>query len=106
MYLSLPTHRLKNLPEDCIPGKHQGSKSTPFGLHTCETVAGADIGSGYYLLVAKICTRLKKIIRYQEGKPRRNQEKFYAQRQKEHSVQQNVKVRICMSSGTISRNVW
>ena len=87
MYLSSPTQCLKILTEDCIPGKHQGMKSTPFGLHTCETATGADIGSDHYLLVAKICTRLKKTIRFQEGKTRWNQEKFYAQRQKKHSVQ-------------------
>jgi len=84
MYLSSP---IKNPTEDCIPGKHQGPKSTPFGLHTCETATGADIDCGHYILVAKFCTRLKKIIRFQEGKQGWNQDKFYAQRQKKHSVQ-------------------
>ena len=43
-----------------------------------QTLAGADIDSDHNLLVAKICTRLKKIIRFQKRRP---QWKFYTQKQ-------------------------
>jgi hypothetical protein len=33
-----------------------------------QTVPGADIDSDHNLMVAKICTRLKKIIQFQNGK--------------------------------------
>jgi len=34
-----------------------------------QTMPGADIDSDHNLLVAKICTRLKKIIRFQKRRP-------------------------------------
>jgi hypothetical protein len=34
-----------------------------------QTQPGADIDSDHNLLVAKICTRLKRIIRFQKRKP-------------------------------------
>jgi hypothetical protein len=40
---------------------------------------GADIDSDQNLLVAKICTRLKKIVKIQKGKPKLDLEKLYAQ---------------------------
>jgi hypothetical protein len=46
-----------------------------------QTLPGADIDSDHNLLVAKICTRLKKIIRFQKGRTQRDVEKLYAQRQ-------------------------
>jgi hypothetical protein len=49
-----------------------------------QTLPGADIDTDHNLLVAKICTRLKKIVRFQKRKPRLNLEKLYAQRQKVH----------------------
>lgn len=39
----------------------------------------ADIYSISDLLVAKVCTRLKKIIKFQTGKPRWDLEKLHAQ---------------------------
>jgi hypothetical protein len=36
----------------------------------CAELPGADIDSDHNLLVAKICTRLKKIIRFKKRKPR------------------------------------
>jgi len=39
----------------------------------------ADIYSASDLLVAKVCTRLKKIIKFQKGKPRWDLEKLHAQ---------------------------
>ena len=58
--------------------------STSVGLHRfrnsvkdVQTLPGADIDSDHNLLVAKVCTRLKKIIRFQKSRPRW----LYAQRQ-------------------------
>jgi len=39
----------------------------------------ADIYTASDLLVAKVCTRLKKIIKFQMGKPRWDLEKLHAQ---------------------------
>ena len=46
-----------------------------------QTLPGADIDSDHNLLVAKVRTRLKKIIRFQNSRPRWDLEKLYAQRQ-------------------------
>jgi hypothetical protein len=46
---------------------------------------GADIDSDHNLLVAKICTRLKKNISFHKRKPRWDLEKLYAQRQEVHA---------------------
>jgi hypothetical protein len=50
-----------------------------------QTLPGADIDSDQNLLVAKICTRLKKIIRFHKRKPKWDLEKLYAQRQEVHN---------------------
>jgi hypothetical protein len=47
-----------------------------------QKMPGADNDSGHNLLFAKIFTRLKKIIKFQKGKPRWDRENLYAQRQK------------------------
>jgi len=47
-----------------------------------QTLPGADIDSDHTLLFAKICTRLKKIIRFQKRRPRWDLEKLYAQQQR------------------------
>ena len=47
-----------------------------------QTLSGADIDSDHNLLVAKICIRLKKIIRFQKRIAQWDLEKFYAQRQR------------------------
>jgi hypothetical protein len=49
-----------------------------------QTLPAADIDSDHNLLVATICTRLKKIIRFHKRKPRWDLEKLYAQRQEVH----------------------
>jgi len=65
---------------------------TSVGLHPCEasiqeqcedvqTLPGADIDSDHDLLVAKVLTRLKKIVKFQKSRPRWDLEKLYAQRQ-------------------------
>jgi hypothetical protein len=46
-----------------------------------QTLPGADIDSDHNLLVAKICTRLKKILRFQKRKTQWDLEKFYTQKQ-------------------------
>jgi len=47
-----------------------------------QTLPGADIDSDHNLLVPKICTRWKKIIRMQKKKPQRGLEKLFVQRQR------------------------
>ena len=47
-----------------------------------QTLPGADIDSDHSLLVAKFRTRMKKIIRFQKSRPKRDLEKLYAQRQR------------------------
>jgi hypothetical protein len=49
-----------------------------------QTLRGEDINCDHNLLVANICTRLKKIICFQKRKPRWDLEKLYAQQQKVH----------------------
>jgi hypothetical protein len=46
-------------------------------VNEVQTLPGADIDSGHNLLVAKICTRLKKIIRFHKRKPRWDLDKLY-----------------------------
>jgi len=47
-----------------------------------QTLPGADIDCDHNLHVAKICTRLKKITRFQNRRQRSDLEKLYAQRQR------------------------
>jgi len=47
-----------------------------------QTLSGADIDSDHNLLVAKICTRLKKIIKFQKRIPQWDLEKLYTQKQR------------------------
>jgi hypothetical protein len=61
-----------------IPAKHRFRNS----VKDMHTLAGADIDSDHNLLVAKICTRLKKILRFQKRRPRWNLEKLYTERQR------------------------
>ena len=49
--------------------------------NSVKDVPGADIDSDHNLLVDKIRTRLKKIIRFQNSRPRWDLEKLYAQKQ-------------------------
>jgi len=46
-----------------------------------QTLPGADIDSDNNLLVARICTRLKKIIRFQKRRPQWGLEKMYTKKQ-------------------------
>ena len=62
---------------------------------------GADIDSDHNLLVAKICTRLKKIIRFQKRGPRWDLEKLYAQRQRVQDTLEEKLGAICCESGNV-----
>ena len=48
------------------------------GVKVVQTLPGAGLDSDHNLLVPKICTRLKKIIRIQKRRPQRGLEKLYA----------------------------
>ena len=63
---------------DYILVKHQFRNS----VKDVQTLPGADIDNDHNLLVVKICTRLKKIIRFQKRRPQWDLEKLYAQRQR------------------------
>jgi hypothetical protein len=56
-----------------------------------QTLPGADINFDHNLLVAKICTRLKKILNIQNGKPRWDLEMLPVQRQ---SLQNNLEEKL------------
>jgi len=58
--------------------KHQFRNS----VKDVQTLPGADTDSDHSLLVAKVCASLKKIIRFQNSRPRWDLEKLYAQRQR------------------------
>jgi hypothetical protein len=51
-----------------------------------QTLPGADIDSNHNLLVVKVRTRLKKIIRFQKSRPRWDLEKLYAERQRLQNI--------------------
>ena len=63
---------------DYILVKHRFRNS----VKDVQTLPGADIDSNHNLLVAKVRTRLKKIIRFQKSRPRWNLEKLSAQRKR------------------------
>ena len=57
---------------DCILVKHRFRNS----VKDVQTLPGADIDSNHNLLVAKVRTRLKKIMRFQKSRPRWDLEKL------------------------------
>jgi hypothetical protein len=57
-----------------------------------QTLPGADIDSDHNLLVAKICTTLKKIIRFHNRRPHWDLEKLYIQKQR---VQDTLEGKLC-----------
>jgi len=62
---------------DYILMKHRFRNS----VKDVQTLPGAGMDSDHNLLVAKVRTRLKKILRFQKSRPRWNLEKLYDQRQ-------------------------
>jgi hypothetical protein len=51
-----------------------------------QTLPGADIESDHILLVAKVRTGLKKIIRFQKGRPRWDLEKLHAEKPRVQNI--------------------
>jgi endonuclease/exonuclease/phosphatase family metal-dependent hydrolase len=67
-----------------------------------QTMSGADIDSDHNLLVATICTSLKKIVRIHKRKPRWDLEKLYAQRQEVHdSLEEKLDAIKCESGNMV-----
>jgi hypothetical protein len=63
-----------------------------------QTQPAADIDSDHNLQVAKICTRLKRIIKFQKRKPVWDLEKLRAQGQKvQESLEQNLRAVDCVN---------
>jgi hypothetical protein len=63
---------------DYILIKHQFRNS----VKDVQTMPGTDIDSDHHLLVAKICTRLKKIISFRKRRPQWDLKKLYTQKQR------------------------
>jgi len=60
-------------------------------MEDVQTLPGADIDSAHSLMVAKICSRLKKIIRFQKRRTQWCVPKLYAQQQR---VQDNLEEKL------------
>ena len=67
----------------------------------CRHCLEADIDSDHNLLVAKICTRLKKVIRFQERRSQWDLEKLYAQRQRMQDTLEEKLVAVGCDSGNV-----
>ena len=80
---------------DYILGKHRFRNS----VKDAQTLPGADIDSDHNLLVAKDRTRLKKIIKFQNSRPRWDLEKLYPQRQRVQDTPEEKLVAIECESG-------
>lgn len=116
--LLLKIHYLRSLREDFTPNKYQKIENDITWPTYCEAQiqkeheGSADIAWSRYsvhnLLVAKISTRLKKIIRLKKEKPKWDLEKLCAQWHESawHStIKTSCKMGMWKCSGTISRNV-
>ena len=57
-----------------------------YSLKDVQTLPGADIDFDHSLLVAKIYTRLKKVVKIQKGKPRWGLETLHVQRQRVENI--------------------
>ena len=66
---------------------------------------GADIDSDHNLLVAKTCTRLKKIIRFQKRRPHWDLEKLFIQRQREQDTLEEELVQLNVAGNVEQLNV-
>ena len=57
----------------------------------CRHCLGQILGSDHNLLVAEICTRLKKIVSFEKGNSRWDLEKFYTQQQRvQHTLEEKL----------------
>jgi hypothetical protein len=63
-----------------------------------QTLPEADIDFDHNLLVSMICTRLKKIVKIQKGKPRWDLETLHVQRQR---VQNYLEEKLQCESGNV-----
>jgi type I site-specific restriction endonuclease len=66
-----------------------------------QTLPGADIDSDHNFLVAKIYTRLKKIMRFQKRRPQWNLEKLYTQKQRVQGTLEGKRSVIECDSGNV-----
>jgi hypothetical protein len=88
---------------DYILVKHRFRSS----VKDVQTLPGTDIDSNHNLIVDKMCTRLKTIIRFQKRRTQCDLEKLYTQKQtvqytvEGKTVQLNVTVRMLKCSRTI-----
>ena len=84
---SKTVHLEIEIDTDYIPVKHRFRHS----MNNMQTLPGADTDSDHSLLLAKICTRLKKTVRFWKEKPRWNLEKLNAQCQKvQHTLEEKL----------------
>jgi len=82
---------------DYILVKHRFRNS----VNDVQTLPGADTESDHNLLIAKVRTRLKKIIRFQKSRPRWDLEKLYAQRQRvQDTLEDKLSATECESGNT------
>ena len=66
-----------------------------------QTLPGADTDSDHNLLVDKVRTRLKKIIRFQKRRPRWDLEKLYGERQTVQNIlEEKIRAIACESGNT------
>ena len=70
-------------------------------MKNVQTLPGADIDSDHNLLVATICKRLKKIIRFQNRRPQLDLEKLYAHRQRVQDILEEKLGAIGCESGNV-----
>ena len=79
-------------------------------INIMQKLRGAGIYCDSNWLDAKICIRLKKIMKFEKGKPRWNLENLYAVRQKTENfveailVESDVELEMWKCRGTISTN--
>jgi len=67
-----------------------------------QKLPGADTDSDHKLLVVKICTRLKKIIRFQKRRQKWDLEILYAQLQRmQHTLEEKVSAIGCDSGNVV-----
>jgi hypothetical protein len=71
--LESPDQSQHQLDYKLVKHHFRNSKMDAQAMHRANIYSASD------MLVAKVCTRLKKIIKFQKGKPRWDLEKLHAQ---------------------------